>query len=1477
MRGLQANIKRMAKALIIVLLGFIMVPPVKPQPAMSDYCYVPPFVGTSVPPNVMIMLSIETPMQGAAHPDVSCTGNPRTSYSCSPASCVSNGISNCYNNNIKYYGYFDPDKCYTYNNGVFVPSGNANNHQCSNAWSGNFLNWATTMAVDAMRKAFTGGNRIEDTPTRTVLLGARQTLPMRHGWFPVKRIDNASPYTPYNGRIFIIRYSNGFVLCRDKNNNQNPDCSVSGDNPGENSMPTGSGSEYVASFVLKIEVCNPNRGLESNCMAYRSGSSIVYKPVGILQKYADRMRFGLISYAIKNNPDIARDGGIIRANMKWISTKIPYGMRYHDANGNLLTCNNPNGCDNPVKEIEENGILTNNPHRISNGNSGIINYINKFGYLMGYKSYDPISEMYYQIIRYFRNQGPTSDRVCSGLDNIDDGFPVYCNQSSQLRWLDPYIYPCQKSFVIAINDANPWMDKRIPGTAFTSPYPGYDTTANDYGQPDSSLDVSEWTRRVGNDEGITPGNMCIGCVLGGTCDWQATQKYVTDLSRVAGTCPWTPKQNSYYIAGLSYYAHNTDLRTDLSGNQNLTTYMIDTQEANPNMLVGRYNMLYLAAKFGGFDDQNGNGRPDLTTEWDKDNDGFPDNYFFASDPTKIEEGLTKAFSDILRRASSGATVATLASRTSISSVVLQPYFYPRYIKQDGTEISWIGFLRSFWVDTKQNLREDTNTNKILEMAGAVFDKIFQFVFDSNANETKVAILSGSDPDAPNSCSMESLRSVNDLKPLFDAGCRLAVENASDRRIYYNKDGTLREFTTGEAGNIRNIWQSIESSVNDNTRASCIIRYIRGEKVSSDTNCSIVRNLVNRIREFDATSLSNICPTYSASGERTWKLGDIIYSTPSLVSAEPLNIYHLRYNDSSYLEYIRRNQYRNRASVAFIGANDGMLHAFRIGSIKERRVCSNNTNLECSRDSDCPGGYCIPNQNSPVKLTNAPNDNGTNFIAREEWAFIPRNALPYLVWYGRQDYCHVPTVDYRTIVVDASIGGQSSEIRTADSWRTVLIGTMGFGGKEIRVGGNTYSSSIFALDLTEWLSGTSNRPTLRWETSIPDNTLALSFPAIVRLGDPSRNGDWYVVVGTGPKEAGDKPGTGGTESYASPTKLYFINLRDGNVEKEITISLPSGVRAAVGDIMPFDVDNDYRDDVLYFGLYGRDNNGNSWGNFYRLPLRSGNTYKTVASLGATDISIAVNLSDFNTDSHRPPVFGAPTATKDEMSKVWVFFGTGKFLSSIDKILPYDNFLIGFKDDCWNGTCSTSYTKANMTNTTGINISATVSEVKNMCRCSSQGCGLESVVTNTRYTGTLNEVERGWYYSVGREAIYASPIIFGGIVDALTFVPPGDICQMEGTSNLLALYYKTGTPYPRPAVLSPNAVSGDRRVGSNVQVRGHIFAGQGVPPIGNPFQTSVPAGQNVQYEKFVQLSSGLIMKIPQQAATESQGRFILWIEK
>jgi type IV pilus assembly protein PilY1 len=921
-----------------------------------------------------------------------------------------------------------------------------------------------------------------------------------------------------------------------------------------------------------------------------------------------------------------------------------------------------------------------------------------------------------------------------------------------------------------------------------------------------------------------------------------------------------------------------DLRPDLPGRQNVYTYTVYAF----GDLQGRQAMITTAI-FGGFDDKDSNTWPYPFTsypsdsrnvvyplpecnpsgtwnsqcaEWDtafsSPRDGLPYNFYEADDAPTLRSALLSAFTDILRRASSGATVATLTSRVGISSLIVQPYYYPKYLRSDNTEISWLGFLRSFWIDTMQNLREDTTEPKILNIAGTVFDKIFQFFFDSNDNETKVAILR--DSDTTNSCVRESVKSINEVIPVFDAGCQLANRDPSDRTILYNKDGTLTSFTTSESGYLSNIWKVCS---NDPTvlcgnngdcsgggtcqpaNASCIIRYLRGEDLSSDSSCP---DYVKRTREVD---IANFCP--GESGVKTWRIGDIINSTPSVVSSEPVNIYHLRYNDTTYLQYIRTDAYKNRTTFVFVSANDGMLHAFRVGRLVQ-----------------------TGDQDKPTSVVNAYNTSLSDLVGREEWAFIPRNALPYLVWYGNPSYCRVPTVDYRTAVFDVSIGGPANADKTVSSWRTILIGTMGFGGKSITTSAGTFSSSVFALDLTDWLNGTSAQPTLLWEVSLPDKTLTTSFPALIRLGDPGKNGEWYVVIGSGPL---NPEGT----SFTSQPKLYFIDLRTGDIVRSVNIPAPGGVSFAVGDIAVVDVDSDYQDDVIYFGVYGR-KAGNVWGNFYRLSLRSGAGYKSVFALTSSDICTAIDLSTFATAGNTPPVFGAPNFTKDENGKLWVFFGTGRYvMDTSDKAISYNNYFIGFKDENWNsGTCPTAYTRAQLTDITDQPLTITITEVKQICMCDANGCEMKDVVYGA--DGSIpTEPPRGWYYRLTGEAIYSQVLVIGGIVDALTYVPPEDICQLEGSSNLISVYYKTGRPFPRPSVLSPSVVSGTIRVGQSAELLQKIPVGQGIPPIGNPFQALQSSQASQQLEKFAQISTGVVLRMTQQKATTSEEKFLLWIEK
>lgn len=79
---------------------------------------------------------------------------------------------------FRYYGYFDPEKCYAYNKGEgrFKPAAMAtasnNRLVCASGasqWAGNFLNWATMTRLDVVRKTLYGGRRVLDTDADTTL------------------------------------------------------------------------------------------------------------------------------------------------------------------------------------------------------------------------------------------------------------------------------------------------------------------------------------------------------------------------------------------------------------------------------------------------------------------------------------------------------------------------------------------------------------------------------------------------------------------------------------------------------------------------------------------------------------------------------------------------------------------------------------------------------------------------------------------------------------------------------------------------------------------------------------------------------------------------------------------------------------------------------------------------------------------------------------------------------------------------------------------------------------------------------------------------------------------------------------------------------------------------------------------------------------------------------------------------------------
>ncbi|MGH7340224.1 MAG: hypothetical protein ACREKH_07015, partial [Candidatus Rokuibacteriota bacterium] len=326
--------------------------------ASTDLADSPTFATKKAPPNLMLDLSVEWPTGVVAgyndnYVDPATPGN--TGYGC--AGRDSNKYGVCYFDSRTYLGYFDPMKCYDYvgtpgtsstapsAGGYFTPAAAGSGtygHQCTNKWSGNFLNWATMQAIDEFRWTMTGGDRWVDTATQTIIEKARHSGQGGYDQFPIKRLSSSnysgngqndkapapsgSPSVTVPGvspsTVAVLPTSSSTLHARVH------DGSVSGNgNP-----PTGpffinfynstwngpqlqvdcndsfSGS-CLRTYYARVEVCKSGM-LEGNCWQY--GSS--WKPTGLIQQNADRMRFGVFGYLLDSDP--GRAGGVMRAKMK---------------------------------------------------------------------------------------------------------------------------------------------------------------------------------------------------------------------------------------------------------------------------------------------------------------------------------------------------------------------------------------------------------------------------------------------------------------------------------------------------------------------------------------------------------------------------------------------------------------------------------------------------------------------------------------------------------------------------------------------------------------------------------------------------------------------------------------------------------------------------------------------------------------------------------------------------------------------------------------------------------------------------------------------------------------------------------------------------------------------------------------------------------------------------------------------------------
>ncbi|MEO0228298.1 MAG: PilC/PilY family type IV pilus protein [candidate division WOR-3 bacterium] len=755
--------------------------------------------------------------------------------------------------------------------------------------------------------------------------------------------------------------------------------------------------------------------------------------------------------------------------------------------------------------------------------------------------------------------------------------------------------------------------------------------------------------------------------------------------------------------------------------------------------------------------------PPSSPDWDKKDmdgndipDGIPDTFFKADDAVQIKNQIVKIILDILRRVSAGTAVSILASGEGQGANLLQAVFYPqRTLGIYNTDISWTGAMQNLWyyIDPLfqlSTIREDTDGDRKLNL---VNDYITQIYFDQTSGQTLASRCQDTDGDGDCDVTKPTIN-FEDLKNLWEGGIKLFQKQPANRGIYTNYNGFV-SFNTSLASDPT--FRGLLQAANE-TEAQNIINYVRGTDITNYRSRTVTLNV-------GGTNVTN-----------TWKLADIVHSTPRIQSWVPLNDYYDRYNDNSYDKFTKDLQedgktlkttkiYTDRGMV-YVGANDGMLHAFYLGKLKLY-----------------PGTSSLKAELLDVSSTYDPGD--------EVWSFIPKNALPYLKYLMHPDYCHLYYVDASPYLFDASIGTDGCTesnywdcSKTTNTWRTILIGSMNLGGACRNLGSTCTDcvktpvsdigySSYFALDITD-----QENPKLLWEFSNPALGFSTSGPVVFRAGPPDKNGRWFVMFASGPTGPIDTAAHNFLGKSDQNLKLFILDLKTGQLLSTVDTGITNAFGGSVVSSV-VDLDDDYQDDVVYIPYSKWDSGTASWKGGIGRFITNG------LSVGSPNFTNRWS----NVITTSGPVTSAPVFLRSKNKhELWMYFGTGRYFYKTDDLTGRRR-IYGIKEPCYSTTdnidptCTTTVSEESLSDSTS-SISSSIGNgwyINLDCAAGDTGC------TYTSPSG----------YSAERVITtpLASPV---GAVFFTTFSPTSDICGYGGSSYIWAVNYRTGGVAPSAAL-------------------------------------------------------------------------------
>jgi type IV pilus assembly protein PilY1 len=1023
-------------------------------------------------------------------------------------------------------------------------------------------------------------------------------------------------------------------------------------------------------FIVRVQVCKNSTLKESNCFAYPNGN---LKPRGLLHKYGEdfdnkkaKILFGLMTGSYSKN----KQGGVLRKNISNLSDEV-------DSNSGIFSA------IAPVSPAVPSGIIaTLSMMRIrgysfsdgtylgSKGSGGDDCPWQKNGFVDSQCTNwgNPQSELYLQSLRYFAGKfGATSDPFDTTdnttntgiyqLPKVEPNKGTSANTTVNTTWMDP---------LTAANYCTPL--NVIQFNATVSSYDNDDISAFK-DQISSGTELSTVVDMIGDSthENLYTGKFFVGNATTATptssidlCDAKA----LTGLSLVTGTCPDAPHlRGSYNIAGMASYARENDLRSDLKDKQVIRTYGVELAPAIPSVelqipgnTTKTVRILPACANHGTGSGATGNcglvgfrvvSQTSSTTEktgtlyvnWEESEQGgdFDQDmwgvisYKLTSNnlniTTKVLAKSTSSrvgFGYILSGTSTGdgfqvwsgangftypdpslneqknSTLPTQCNNCNVAD----PAVSKDYPVGDSSTASFLGsplFYAAKWGGyssdfvsaaqddaAKKGKTYDTpylhSLVKNRSTSDSYFfatdpvkledslDKTFSNVANDTGSAASVATNSARLAE-DNYIFQAQFRSGSwdgsikgyefDSKGEIKTTAPLVSSVPTTRKIYIKKGAGLADFNWSNLVDLSLSSQFILSPESTDVNAKKRIDWILG---SETDEFSITNNTgIFRSRTFTVTDTTSTTQVRNV-------FGDIVNSSPAYVGGFNYRYNSLTEGGSDYAEFVAKKLKKD--PMIYVGANDGMLHAFDAKTLTEKFA------------------YVVT-------------------------ATLSKMAKLPALDYGKNLNKHQYLVDGPVVTGDAYFQGASE---SSKSWHSIIVGTLGAGGK-----------GIYALDVTDAAD-----PKLLWEltdTDIPGLGYVMGKPFIV----PLTNGRWGVVLGNG-------------DSSTSPlSKLMVIDLVDP-LTKTTTLNTTKGKGLSAPAVL---VNAKGEATTVYAG--------DTKGNLFKFDLKDSTPANWTSSLIFVAKDSANNLQ---------PITAAPTIGINNQlgGKYMVYFGTGKYYDDGDNTTP-----------------------------------------------------------------------------------------------------------------------------------------------------------------------------------------------------------------